>query len=148
MKILVVNGPNLQLLGKREVDVYGKTSLKQIERNLENLAAQIGDIDLAFFQSNHEGWILDEIASTFDKKYDGIIINPAAFTHTSVAIYDALKAVNVPAIEVHISNVYKREEFRKQSITAAACNGQITGLGIKGYELALMALVDIIKKKR
>ena len=145
MKILVINGPNLQLLGKREVEVYGKTSLRDIENNLKKAAVENGNIELFFFQSNHEGRILDKIATTFEEKYDGIIINPAAFTHTSVAIYDALKAVDVPAIEVHISNVHKREEFRKKSITAGACTGQIAGLGIKGYELALIALIDIVK---
>ena len=145
MKILVINGPNLQLLGKREVEVYGKTSLRDIENNLKKTAEENGNIELFFFQSNHEGRILDKIAATFEEKYDGIIINPAAFTHTSVAIYDALKAVDVPTIEVHISNVHKREEFRKKSITAGACTGQIVGLGIKGYELALIALIDIVK---
>ena len=146
MKILILNGPNLQLLGKREIDIYGKTSLKELENNLKEKASDLNsNLELIFFQSNHEGKILDKIASSFIQKYDGIIINPAAYTHTSIAIYDALKAVQIPAIEVHISNIYKREEFRKHSVTAAACIGQITGLGFDGYWLALQALVKTIK---
>ena len=148
MKILILNGPNLQLLGKREVDVYGKTSLKEIENNLIKKASGLNSsLELIFFQSNHEGEIIDKITSSFIEKYNGIIINPAAYTHSSIAIYDALKAVQIPAIEVHISNIYKREEFRKLSITAAACTGQITGLGVDGYGLALRALVKKIDKK-
>ena len=148
MKILILNGPNLQLLGKREVDIYGKISLMQIEDSLIKQASNLKkNLKLIFFQSNHEGEILDEIAASLTEKYDGIIINPAAFTHTSIAIYDALKAVQIPVIEVHISNIYKREEFRAHSITAPACIGQITGLGINGYNLALQALTTIIKEK-
>ena len=148
MKILVLNGPNLQLLGKREVEIYGETSLKQIENNLEKQASSLDkNCALEFFQSNHEGEILDKIASAVAGGYDGIIINPAAFTHTSIAIYDALKAVQAPTIEVHISNIYKREEFRAHSVTASACIGQITGLGVDGYCLALQALMKIIKEK-
>ena len=144
MKILIINGPNLQLLGKREVDIYGKSTLKDIETTLNKAVEKLDNIELTFFQSNYEGKILDKIATTFDEKYNGIIINPAAFTHTSLAIYDALKAVDIPTIEVHISNLYKREEFRKKSVIAGACTGQITGLGIKGYKLALIALQDIL----
>jgi len=147
MKILILNGPNLQLLGKREVDVYGKTSLKEIENNLIKKASGLNSsLELIFFQSNHEGEIIDKITSSFIEKYNGIIINPAAYTHSSIAIYDALKAVKIPAIEVHISNIYKREEFRTHSVTAAACIGQITGLGVDGYVLALQALFKIISK--
>ncbi len=147
MKILILNGPNLQLLGKREVDVYGKTSLKEIENNLIKKASGLNSsLELIFFQSNHEGEIIDKITSSFIEKYNGIIINPAAYTHSSIAIYDALKAVQIPAIEVHISNIYKREEFRTHSVTAAACIGQITGLGVDGYVLALQALFKIISK--
>ena len=105
-------------------------------------------IELVFFQSNHEGEILDKIASSSTENYDGIIINPAAFTHSSIAIYDALQAVQISAIEVHISNIYKREEFRRHSVTAVACVGQITGLGVRGYNLALQALVEITEKKK
>ena len=146
MKILLINGPNLQLLGKREVNIYGDVNLQTIETNLNKKAQSLDDISIDFFQSNHEGKILDKIASSFEEKYDGIIINPAAFTHTSIAIYDALKAVDIPTIEVHISNIHKREEYRKHSFIAPACIGQITGLGILGYELALDALVKIVKK--
>lgn len=148
MKILIINGPNLQLLGKREVEIYGETSLEDIERSLNAKAKELGNVSLDFLQSNYEGAILDKIASTFEEKYDGIIINPAAFTHTSLAIYDALKAVNIPAVEIHISNIYKREDFRKKSLTAGACIGQISGFGIKGYQLALLALFDIINNKK
>ena len=148
MKILIINGPNLQLLGKREIDVYGKKSLKEIEASLIKEASEFDcKLELIFFQSNHEGEIIDKISSSFTENYDGIIINPAAYTHTSIAIYDTLKAVRLPTIEVHISNIYKREEFRKLSITAAACTGQITGLGVDGYGLALRALVKKIDKK-
>lgn len=147
MKILIINGPNLQLLGKREVEIYGKTSLKDIENKIEATACELGGVQLDFFQSNHEGAILDKIGTTFKVGYDGIIINPAAFTHTSLAIYDALKAVDIPTIEVHISNIYKREDFRAKSVIAAACIGQISGFGIKGYKLAMLALFDIINNK-
>ena len=148
MKILILNGPNLQLLGKREIDIYGKISMKDIQDSLNKLASELNSkLKLIFFQSNHEGELLDKISSTFTENYEGIIINPAAYTHTSIAIYDALTAVQIPAIEVHISNIYKREEFRKRSLTAAACIGQITGLGVDGYLLALEALVKIIEKK-
>ena len=146
MKILVVNGPNLQLLGKREVSIYGNTTLQDIENAIQEEAKKHSNIELIFMQSNHEGVILDKIGEAFTEKYDGIIINPAAFTHTSVAIMDSLKAVNIPAIEVHISNIHQREEFRKKSITAEACVGQICGLGIMGYILALNGLIDIINK--
>ena len=147
MKILILNGPNLQLLGKRETDVYGKTTLKDIENSLiEKASALSSSLELVFFQSNHEGEIIDKISSSFTENYDGIIINPAAYTHTSIAIYDALKAVQIPAIEVHISNIYQREEFRRHSVIAAACIGQVAGLGTEGYLLALQALTKILKK--
>lgn len=126
------------MLGAREPDVYGKITLADIENRVKELAGEL-DVDVAFFQSNHEGEIVDKIqkaAGTFD----GFIINPAAFTHTSVAIRDALAAVAVPAIEVHISNVYAREEFRHKSYTAAVCVGQIAGFGADGYLFALRKL--------
>ena len=149
MKILILNGPNIQLLGKREIDIYGKITLEEIEESVTKKATDLNSsLEIIFFQSNHEGEILDKISSSFLEKYDGIIINPAAYTHTSIAIYDALKAVQIPAIEVHISNIYKREEFRMHSITASACIGQIIGLGVDGYVLALQALVKIIEEKR
>jgi 3-dehydroquinate dehydratase-2 len=144
MKICVINGPNLQLLGTREPDVYGKITLDDIVVRIKNLAKNFKNVGVEFFQSNNEGEIVDEIGNLYKSGCDGMIINPAAYTHTSIAIYDALKAVNIPTIEVHISNIYKRESFRQHSITAGACIGQISGLGIIGYECAFSALVDYI----
>ena len=144
MRILVVNGPNLQLLGTREPDVYGKETLETLENSLRALAAEAG-ADVEFLQSNHEGEIVDAIGAT-PSEIDGIIINPAAYTHTSVAIRDALKSVDVPAVEVHISNISEREEFRHNSLTAPACVGQICGFGLFGYELAFKALLRHLKK--
>ncbi len=135
-KILVINGPNLNMLGVREPEIYGKTTLKDIENMIKNAAEKYGVLT-EFFQSNHEGDIVDKICSCFENKVDAIIINPAAYTHTSVAIRDALSAVKIPAIEVHISNIHLREEFRHKSLTAPACVGQICGLGIYGYIAAL-----------
>ncbi|MCP4179538.1 MAG: type II 3-dehydroquinate dehydratase [bacterium] len=148
MKILVINGPNLQLLGKREVDIYGHLSLENIESNLLSAAKSFKELEIDFYQSNHEGGIVDKIAEALYKKYDGIIINPAAYTHTSLAIYDAIKAVELPVVEIHISNINKREEYRKHSYIAPACVGQISGFGAKGYEYALIALVDYINNKK
>ena len=148
IKILVINGPNLQLLGMREVDIYGHLSLKNIENNLLTAAKSFKGLEIIFFQSNNEGEIIDKIADAFYRQYDGIIINPAAFTHTSLAICDAVKAVKLPAVEVHISNIYKREEYRKHSYIAPACIGQISGFGAKGYEYALTALVDYINQNK
>ena len=143
MKIIVINGPNIQLLGIRKTEVYGTRTLKEIEQNLSLTAASL-KVDINFFQSNHEGDIADRIATALAENIDGIIINPAAYTHTSIAIHDALEAAQIPAIEVHISNIHRREEFRKHSMTVAACLGQISGLGIDGYEWALRALVKHI----
>lgn len=150
MKILIINGPNLQLLGKREVNIYGKVTLEDIEVYLKKFIDEKykTEIHLVFYQSNHEGEILDKIAETFENKTDGIIINPAAYTHTSFAILDAIKAVSIPVVEVHISNIHNREEFRRKSITAAACIGQISGFGIHSYELALQALIKILRDNK
>ena len=145
MRILVLNGPNLQLLGRREPGVYGRETLEAIARRLEAVAAELG-VSLDFRQSNHEGELLDWIGRALDSA-DGIIINPAAYTHTSVALRDALAAVNIPAIEVHISNVHAREEFRRRSLIAPVCLGQICGLGHDGYEWALRALVRFLEKR-
>ena len=134
-KVLIINGPNLNLLGTREPEIYGKMTLNDIERELKSKAEQL-NIEIECFQSNHEGEIVDKIHFSKDK-FDAIIINPAAYTHTSVAIRDAFAAVNIPAIEVHISNVYSREEFRHNSLIAPVVTGQISGLGIQGYLLAL-----------
>jgi 3-dehydroquinate dehydratase-2 len=146
MNILIINGPNLQLLGQREKDVYGGDTLESIEKHLESVASSIG-VGIDFFQNNSEGAIVDRIAQAKKDKVDGIVINPAAYTHTSVALRDALAAVEIPAVEIHISNVHKREEFRHKSLTAPACLGQICGLGADGYEWALRALVRHLEKK-
>jgi 3-dehydroquinate dehydratase-2 len=134
-KILVINGPNINMLGIREPGVYGDITLAQIEEKLGSLAEEL-QTEIEFFQSNHEGDIVNKIQQSLGK-IGGIIINPAAFTHTSVAIRDALSAVGVPAVEVHISNIYAREEFRHKSFTAGVCIGQIAGFGIDGYIFAL-----------
>lgn len=134
-KILIINGPNLNLLGTREPEIYGKTTLKDIETELKNKAEKL-NVEIECFQSNHEGEIVDKICGA-KGTFDAVIINPAAYTHTSVAIRDAFAAVDIPAIEVHISNVYSREEFRHNSLIAPVVVGQIAGLGIQGYLLAL-----------
>jgi 3-dehydroquinate dehydratase-2 len=143
-KILVLNGPNMNLLGEREPDIYGKKSLKEIEKELETLCREAG-IDVEFFQSNHEGAIVDKIGES-KGKVGCIIINPAAFTHTSVAIRDALSAVKIPTIEVHLSNIYGREDFRKHSYIAGVAQGQIAGFGAYSYILAFHAAQTILKK--
>lgn len=140
-KILIVNGPNLNLLGRREPEIYGKLSLSDIENEIKKSAEKL-KIEVSFFQSNHEGEIVDAIGNAKDN-FEGIIINPAAYTHTSVAIRDAIAAVNLPAIEVHISNVYSREDFRQHSFIAPVCIGQIAGLGIDGYLFALKKLASL-----
>jgi 3-dehydroquinate dehydratase-2 len=138
MKILIINGPNINFLGIREVKVYGNTNYKQMCDNLYEVAKELS-IELNIVQSNIEGEIINFIQGAYSK-YDGIIINPAAYTHYSIAIYDALKAVALPTVEVHISNIHTREEFRKTSVTAAACIGQLCGFGVYGYTMALNAL--------
>ena len=138
-KILVINGPNINMLGKREPGIYGNETMESVNDRLRSEAGELG-CEIDFFQSNIEGELVGAIQSTMGR-YDGIIINPAAYTHTSVAIRDALASVNTPAIEVHISNIHKREEFRHTSLTVPACIGQICGLGTDGYILALYKLV-------
>ncbi len=135
MKFLILNGPNLNLLGKREPGIYGEKSYEALCARLSAYAAAHGST-AECFQSNHEGAILDAIHAA-DGVYDAIILNPGAFTHYSYAILDALRSVSVPCIEVHISNVHAREEFRHKSVTAPACVGQICGLGFYGYEAAM-----------
>lgn len=138
MRILLINGPNLQLLGRREPTVYGAISLDQIIENLRIVAEELV-LELECRQSNHEGEIVDWIGQAMDTA-DAIVINPAAYTHTSIAIRDAIAAVDLPAIEIHISNVHAREPFRHHSLIAPVCLGQIAGLGPDGYEWALRAL--------
>ena len=142
MKILVVNGPNLNLLGTREPEVYGTLTLKKINAELEILAKELG-VELEFFQSNVEGEIVNAIQAARGV-CSGIVINPAAYTHTSVAIRDAISAVSLPAVEIHISNVHAREEFRKNSLIAPVCAGQIAGFGLDSYRLGLRAIFDIL----
>lgn len=139
MKVLIINGPNLNMLGKRETPVYGKVALSDIERMVKEKALSLG-IEVAFFQSNHEGELIDRVHKAGADKVDGIIINPGGYTHTSVALRDAMLAVNIPFIEVHISNVAKREEFRHVSYFSDIAVGTITGLGPNGYCLALEGL--------
>lgn len=140
-KILVINGPNINMLGIREKNIYGRQDYKSLCEYLRAVAFQLG-VEIELYQSNYEGDIVTVIQQAYGK-FDGIVINPAAFTHYSIAILDALKAVNIPTIEVHISNIHQREEFRHKSVTAPACVGQICGLGFKGYALALEYLADM-----
>jgi 3-dehydroquinate dehydratase-2 len=140
MKVLVIHGPNLNLLGKRERNIYGNKSLKTINKDIHSLAGELG-IDVKTVQLNSEG----EIVETIQRGgYDALIINPAAYTHTSIAIRDAISAVGKPAIEVHLSNIYKREEFRKKSFIAEVAVGQISGFGPDSYLLALRAAKGIL----
>ena len=139
MKILVLNGPNLNLLGQRETDVYGRTTLADIEQKVRARAATL-DAEIDFRQSNNEGELVGWIQEARDK-FDAIVLNAAAYTHTSVALRDAIAAVKVPTIEVHLSNVHAREEFRHKSLISAVCRGQITGFGVNSYILAIEAAV-------
>ena len=141
-KILVIHGPNLNLLGKREPEIYGKTTLAQINQALEKLARK-NKLKLLIKQSNHEGEIVDLIGKA-KNKYDGILINPAAYTHTSVAIRDAILAAGVLTVEVHLSNIYSREEFRHKSLISPVAKGTILGFGPKSYLLGLEALLDLM----
>src|SRR3954470_14224970 len=138
-KIAVLNGPNLDRLGKREPEIYGRTTLADLEKALRDEFGKMAQLE--FFQSNHEGALIDKIASLADAKFDGIVINGGAFTHTSVAIRDALLGAHLPTVEVHISNIYHREEFRHKSFTAAAALAVITGLGLEGYHAAIRFLL-------
>ncbi len=139
MKILVVNGPNLNLLGTREPAIYGCETLDKINSELKDFAKKLSaEIELTFFQSNIEGEIIDKIQSCMD--FDGLIINPAAYTHTSIAIADCIKGLEIKAVEVHLSNVNNREEFRKKSFIAPVCKGSVIGFGKDGYKMALLGL--------
>ena len=139
-KILVIHGPNLNLLGKREKKIYGKLSLEKINSKLKKSAKEL-KINLEIKQSNIEGEIVNLVQMAVKNKIKGILINPAAYTHTSVAIRDALLAVKIPTVEVHLSNIYAREEFRQKSLIAPVCLGQISGFGSESYILGLRALV-------
>jgi len=142
MKILVVHGPNLNLLGKRESGIYGTKTLDGINELLRKLAGEL-EVELDIKQSNHEGDIVDFIQNSGD--YGALVINPAAYTHTSVAIRDAIAAVEIPAVEVHLSNIHRREEFRHNSLIAPVAAGQISGFGYESYLLGLRAAVSIAK---
>ena len=145
-KILVINGPNLNLLGNREKDIYGNLSLDEIEEISKKKSIEL-NLELTFCQSNSESEIIELIQSV-QNKHDGLIINPAGYTHTSVAILDALRAISKPKIEIHLSNIYLRENYRKTSITAAGVNGSICGFGYLGYILAIEALNNILNNNK
>lgn len=144
-KILVIHGPNLNLLGKREVDIYGNVTIDEINADLRKLA-KTKKVSLEILQSNHEGDIVESIGKA-KGRFDAILINPAAYTHTSVAIRDAVSAVDIPTVEVHLSNIYAREEFRHTSLIAPVARGQVSGFGKASYILGLEALVELIGKR-
>ncbi len=138
-KIAILNGPNLDRLGKREPEIYGSATLADLEKNLR---AEFGSAaQLEFFQSNHEGALIDKISALADAKFDGLVFNPGAYTHNSIALRDAISGSNLRCIEVHISNIYRREEFRHKSYTAGASLAVITGLGLDGYHAAVRYLI-------
>jgi 3-dehydroquinate dehydratase-2 len=142
-KILVINGPNINFLGIREKGIYGSENYETLVSMINDKAKELG-VEVEVFQSNSEGGIIDRIQQAYYENIDGIVINPGAYTHYSIAIRDALGSIeNIPKIEVHISNVHKREEFRHTSVTVPVCNGQVVGLGLKGYLYAMEAVLDI-----
>lgn len=143
LRVLAIHGPNLNLLGRREVHVYGRVTIRQINQELLREAKRL-NIQIEIFQSNHEGEIVDSIGRARNR-FQGILINPAAYTHTSVAIRDAIAASALPVVEVHLSNIYRREEFRHHSITAPVCIGQVSGFGTLSYILGLQALAYSLK---
>ena len=144
MKIAVIQGPNLNMLGVREQNIYGPMTMEQIHEQLEGAAKQNG-VELEFFQSNLEGELVDRVQESLGT-VDGIMINPGAYTHSSIALRDAISAVSLPTVEVHISNLYKREEFRQKSMTAGAATGIVSGFGPFGYNMGLIALMQIISE--
>ncbi|MEP0823815.1 MAG: type II 3-dehydroquinate dehydratase [Ignavibacterium sp.] len=139
MNILILNGPNLGMLGQREPEVYGSETLADLEARLRK---RFPDVQFTFFQSNHEGVLVDELNKAAGGGIDGVVINPGAYAHSSYAIRDAVAALKIPVVEVHITNVHAREEFRRRSLIAPVCRGVVTGLGRRGYELAVQFLVD------
>lgn len=143
MKILVINGVNMNMLGIREPDKYGSMTLKDLEKDLYAYSFELG-INIETYQSNHEGEIVEKIHSAYNNA-DGIVINPGAYTHTSVAIRDALSAVNIPTVEIHMTNIHSREDFRHKSLIAAVCMAQISGFGFDSYKLGLKGLVNFLK---
>ena len=142
MKVVVIQGPNLNLLGHREQNIYGPMKLEEIHTQMEAIAKQ-NNMEIEFFQTNLEGEIVDRIQECIGDA-DGIVINPAAYTHTSIAIRDAIAAAAMPVVEVHISNIHRREEFRQTSLTAPVCTGQISGFGPFGYHLAMISMTQIL----
>ena len=147
MKIMIINGPNLNMLGIREKNIYGTFTYEDLCKYIETYPNyKEKDIDFTFLQTNHEGEIVDYLHKAYTEKYDGIVLNAGGYTHTSVAIHDAIKAVSIPTVEVHISNIHAREEFRKVCMTSPACVGKITGLGKLGYVLAVVYLTEERKK--
>ncbi|WP_304546487.1 type II 3-dehydroquinate dehydratase [Sulfurimonas microaerophilic] len=144
MKIVVIQGPNLNMLGVREQQIYGPMKLEQIHAQMKEVATQNG-VEIEFFQSNLEGEIVDKIQECYGEAH-GIIINAAAYTHTSIAIRDAISAVNIPTIEVHISNIYRREDFRQKNMIAPVCASSVVGFGPFGYHLAMMGMLQIMNE--
>ncbi len=144
MKILVINGVNMNMLGFREQEKYGTMTLKDLEKELYAFSFELG-IDINTYQSNYEGEIVEKIHNA-KEEFDGIVINAGAYTHTSIAIRDAISAVEIPTVEVHMTNIYKREEFRHHSYLSGVCLGQISGFGINSYKLGLKAIVDYLIK--
>lgn len=144
MKVVVIQGPNLNMLGMREQNIYGPMKLEDIHAQMKNFADQ-SSVEIEFFQSNLEGEIVDKLQECLGDA-DGIIINPAAYTHTSIAIRDAIAAIQIPTVEVHLSNIHQREEFRHTSLTAPVCAGQIVGFGPFGYHLAMVSVIQILNE--
>lgn len=142
MKILIINGPNINFLGIREREIYGADNYDYLIQLVEEKAKK-ENLDIDIFQSNHEGAIIDRIQDAYTDGTEGIVINPAAYTHYSIGIRDALSSLSIPKVEVHISNIHKREEFRHSCVTTPACDGQICGLGLKGYLLGIDAIKDM-----
>ncbi len=145
-KILVIHGPNLNMLGKREAGVYGKMTLGEVNKSITSLAEEL-HVDVSIFQSNSEGALIDKIQEA-SERCDAMVLNPGGYTHTSVALRDAIAAVNVPVIEVHISNIYTREAFRHHSYISGVAMGQIAGFGVNSYLLGLRAAVDFVRRKK